>query len=53
MKGAADYVAEILREPDRGRRQLALSRVPEHLRETVKANVSRYWKDRRKVRAKR
>ena len=53
MKGAADYVAEILREKDRGRRQLALSRVPAHLRETVKANVGRYWKDRAKVKGKR
>lgn len=53
MKGVADYVAELLAEPDRAKRGLALARVPAHQREDVRRHVERYWPQRDRLRRAR
>lgn len=50
MKGTADYVAELLAEPDKAKRQIALARVPAHQREDVRRHVERYWPQRGQMR---
>lgn len=50
MKGVADHVADLLAEPDKAKRQIALARVPAHQREDVRRNVERYWPQRDQLR---